>query len=160
MKDQFANYVVQKVLETCDDQQRELILSRIKVHLNALKKYTYGKHIVARVEKLVAAGGIYISYGVFNENVIISYPTIIYISYCVFNENFSHNTKQLFFVAFALLTNTSIWIICRKENCSSVFSTPFFGDLGKKICTANRSNRQNERASFFDSFHSLFRFMI
>ena len=57
MKDQFANYVVQKVLETCDDRQRELILSRIKVHLNALKKYTYGKHIVARVEKLVAAGG-------------------------------------------------------------------------------------------------------
>ena len=57
MKDQFANYVVQKVLETCDDQQLELILTRIKVHLNALKKYTYGKHIVARVEKLVAAGG-------------------------------------------------------------------------------------------------------
>ncbi|KAG8072932.1 hypothetical protein GUJ93_ZPchr0006g41577 [Zizania palustris] len=56
MKDQFANYVVQKVLETCDDQNRELILSRIKVHLNALKRYTYGKHIVARVEKLVAAG--------------------------------------------------------------------------------------------------------
>ncbi|KAF5727372.1 Pumilio 2 isoform 1 [Tripterygium wilfordii] len=56
MKDQFANYVVQNVLETCDDQQRELILGRIKVHLNALKKYTYGKHIVARVEKLVAAG--------------------------------------------------------------------------------------------------------
>lgn len=59
MKDQFANYVVQKVLETCDDQQLELILNRIKVHLNALKKYTYGKHIVARVEKLVAAGGIF-----------------------------------------------------------------------------------------------------
>ena len=59
MKDQFANYVVQKVLETCDDQQLELILNRIKVHLNALKKYTYGKHIVARVEKLVAAGGFY-----------------------------------------------------------------------------------------------------
>jgi hypothetical protein len=58
MKDQFANYVVQKVLETCDDQQREMILTRIKTHLNTLKKYTYGKHIVARVEKLVAAGGI------------------------------------------------------------------------------------------------------
>ncbi|XP_076937065.1 pumilio homolog 1-like isoform X1 [Bidens hawaiensis] len=56
MKDQFANYVVQKVLETCTDQEREHILGRIKVHLNALKKYTYGKHIVARVEKLVAAG--------------------------------------------------------------------------------------------------------
>ena len=60
MKDQFANYVVQKVLETCDDQQLEVILSRIKNHLNALKKYTYGKHIVARVEKLVAAGGMFI----------------------------------------------------------------------------------------------------
>ncbi|XP_076936568.1 pumilio homolog 2-like [Bidens hawaiensis] len=56
MKDQFANYVVQKVLETCDDKQLEMILNRIKVHLNTLKKYTYGKHIVVRVEKLVAAG--------------------------------------------------------------------------------------------------------
>ena len=60
MKDQFANYVVQKVLETCSDQEREHILGRIKVHLNALKKYTYGKHIVARVENLVAAGGTYL----------------------------------------------------------------------------------------------------
>ncbi|XP_008789554.1 pumilio homolog 4-like [Phoenix dactylifera] len=56
MKDQFGNYVVQKVLETCDNQNRELILSRIKAHLNALKRYTYGKHIVARVEKLIATG--------------------------------------------------------------------------------------------------------
>ncbi|XP_074563125.1 pumilio homolog 1-like [Curcuma longa] len=56
MKDQFGNYVVQKVLETCDDKNRELILQRIKVHQNGLKRYTYGKHIVARVEKLVATG--------------------------------------------------------------------------------------------------------
>ncbi|CAA3031637.1 pumilio homolog 4-like isoform X2 [Olea europaea var. sylvestris] len=56
MKDQFGNYVVQKVLETCDDRSREFILSRIKVHLNALKRYTYGKHVVSRVEKLVATG--------------------------------------------------------------------------------------------------------
>ncbi|KAG4150441.1 hypothetical protein ERO13_D04G004200v2 [Gossypium hirsutum] len=56
MKDQFGNYVVQKVLETCDDQNLELILSRIKVHLNGLKRYTYGKHIVSRVEKLIATG--------------------------------------------------------------------------------------------------------
>ena len=67
MKDQYANYVVQKVLETCDDDQREMLLSRIRVHLHALKKYTYGKHIVARVEKLIAAGGK--SFGFFiNEN--------------------------------------------------------------------------------------------
>uniref|UniRef100_A0A0C9RL39 TSA: Wollemia nobilis Ref_Wollemi_Transcript_12836_4336 transcribed RNA sequence n=1 Tax=Wollemia nobilis TaxID=56998 RepID=A0A0C9RL39_9CONI len=56
MKDQYANYVVQKVLETCGDQQREKLLSRIRVHLHALKKYTYGKHIVARVEKLLSVG--------------------------------------------------------------------------------------------------------
>jgi pumilio RNA-binding family len=59
MKDPFGNYVVQKVLETCDDQSRELIVSRIKVHLHALKKYTYGKHIVSRVEKLIETGGKY-----------------------------------------------------------------------------------------------------
>jgi hypothetical protein len=51
---QFANYVVQKVLEICDDQNCELILSRIKVYLNALKRYDYGKHIVARVDKVIA----------------------------------------------------------------------------------------------------------
>ncbi|MFS8025257.1 putative armadillo-like helical, pumilio domain-containing protein [Helianthus anomalus] len=57
MKDPFGNYVVQKVLETCDEQSREFILSRIKVHLAALKLYTYGKHIDTRVEKLITSGG-------------------------------------------------------------------------------------------------------
>lgn len=57
MKDPFGNYVVQRVLEICNDQSLEFILSRIKVHLNALKRYTYGKHIVSRIEKLIATGG-------------------------------------------------------------------------------------------------------
>ncbi|XP_022967018.1 pumilio homolog 4 isoform X1 [Cucurbita maxima] len=57
MKDPFGNYVVQKVLESCDDHSLELILSRIRVHLNSLKRYTYGKHIVSRVEKLITTGG-------------------------------------------------------------------------------------------------------
>lgn len=56
MKDPFGNYVVQKVLETCDDRSLELILSRIRIHLSALKRYTYGKHIVSRVEKLITTG--------------------------------------------------------------------------------------------------------
>lgn len=56
MKDQFANYVVQKILETSNDKQREILLNRIRVHLNALKKYTYGKHIVARFEQLCCEG--------------------------------------------------------------------------------------------------------
>ncbi|XVE91120.1 hypothetical protein DITRI_Ditri20bG0129300 [Diplodiscus trichospermus] len=53
MKDQFANYVVQKVLEVSNDRQRQLLLDRIRVHLDALKKYTYGKHIAARFELLL-----------------------------------------------------------------------------------------------------------
>ncbi|XP_022716414.1 pumilio homolog 5 isoform X2 [Durio zibethinus] len=53
MKDQFANYVVQKVLEISNERQRELLLDRVRVHLNALKKYTYGKHIAARFEQLL-----------------------------------------------------------------------------------------------------------
>lgn len=84
MKDQFANYVVQKMLETCDDQQLELILNRIKVHLNALKKYTYGKHIVARVEKLVAAGGtsLPLSFLLIWENLFFN-PWILEINFLV-----------------------------------------------------------------------------
>ncbi|KAL0045822.1 hypothetical protein WJX82_005732 [Trebouxia sp. C0006] len=55
-KDQYANYVVQKMLEVCDDSQRQLLMTRITIFLNQLKKLTYGKHIVARVEKLLVAG--------------------------------------------------------------------------------------------------------
>ena len=57
MKDQFANYVVQKALDVCSDQQMKCIVSRCVASLNVLKKYTYGKHIVSRVEKLIATGG-------------------------------------------------------------------------------------------------------
>ncbi|KAG8064056.1 hypothetical protein GUJ93_ZPchr0004g38725 [Zizania palustris] len=56
MKDQYGNYVVQRVLHTCDDEYLEVILSSIKMHLNELKNYTFGKHIVARVEKLITTG--------------------------------------------------------------------------------------------------------
>ncbi|XP_062192870.1 pumilio homolog 5-like isoform X2 [Phragmites australis] len=56
MKDQYANYVVQKILEICSESQRELLLSRVKGHLQALRKYTYGKHIASRVEQLCGDG--------------------------------------------------------------------------------------------------------
>lgn len=56
MKDQFANYVVQKILEICSDNQRAVLLARVRVHAHALKKYTYGKHIVARFELLFGEG--------------------------------------------------------------------------------------------------------
>ncbi|KAF7806671.1 pumilio-like protein 6, chloroplastic isoform X1 [Senna tora] len=52
MKDQYANYVIQKIIEICSENQRSVIVSCIRTHAHALKKYTYGKHIVARVEQL------------------------------------------------------------------------------------------------------------
>jgi len=45
MKDQYANCVVQKIIDVCDAQQREFLITRIRPH--SLKKYTYGKHIIA-----------------------------------------------------------------------------------------------------------------
>lgn len=44
------------MLEVCDDLQREQLLARVRAQLCTLKKYTYGKHIVARMEKLLSAG--------------------------------------------------------------------------------------------------------
>ncbi|XP_028772080.1 pumilio homolog 5 [Neltuma alba] len=57
MKDQFANYVIQKLLDISNDRHREMLLNHIGDHLDALKKYTYGKHIVARYEQLVGPAG-------------------------------------------------------------------------------------------------------
>eukprot|EP01120_Amphizonella_sp_Union-15-10_P015614 TRINITY_DN8071_c0_g1_i2.p1 TRINITY_DN8071_c0_g1~~TRINITY_DN8071_c0_g1_i2.p1 ORF type:complete len:802 (-),score=166.04 TRINITY_DN8071_c0_g1_i2:125-2530(-) len=53
MKDQYANYVVQKIIDVCDGNQRERIIQRIQPHVGSLKKYTYGKHIIARLEKII-----------------------------------------------------------------------------------------------------------
>ncbi len=57
MKDQFANYVVQKILDLVEGAQRDLLLALIRPHLVALRKFTYGKHILAKVEKLIALTG-------------------------------------------------------------------------------------------------------
>ncbi|GFP90867.1 pumilio homolog 5 [Phtheirospermum japonicum] len=56
MKDQYANYVIQRILEKCSSEHREVLLGQIKNHLTALKKYTYGKHIVTRFEQLYGDG--------------------------------------------------------------------------------------------------------
>ncbi|XP_052167867.1 pumilio homolog 5-like [Oryza glaberrima] len=58
MKDQYANYVVQKMLTTCNEQHKEILLSRVKIHLPLLKKYTYAKHIVSLVERLCGDGAV------------------------------------------------------------------------------------------------------
>lgn len=51
MKDQFANYVVQRMIDVADPPQRKQLIAKLKLHVSVLRKYTYGKHILAKLEK-------------------------------------------------------------------------------------------------------------
>ncbi|XP_019826212.2 pumilio homolog 2 isoform X5 [Bos indicus] len=51
MKDQYANYVVQKMIDMAEPAQRKIIMHKIRPHISTLRKYTYGKHILAKLEK-------------------------------------------------------------------------------------------------------------
>lgn len=51
MKDQYANYVVQKMIDVAEPTQRKHLMMLIRPQINSLKKYTYGKHIIAKIEK-------------------------------------------------------------------------------------------------------------
>lgn len=51
MKDQYANYVVQKMLDVAEQPVRRELMNQIRPHLNMLRKYTYGKHIINKMEK-------------------------------------------------------------------------------------------------------------
>ncbi|XP_039253877.2 pumilio homolog 1-like isoform X1 [Styela clava] len=53
MKDQFANYVVQKMLDVAEIPQRNLLINKIRPHMAQLRKFTYGKHIIAKLEKFL-----------------------------------------------------------------------------------------------------------
>ncbi|KAF4628065.1 hypothetical protein G7Y89_g10086 [Cudoniella acicularis] len=55
MKDQYGNYVIQKLLAQLKDSEREAFIEDMKPQLTQLKKYTYGKQIVA-IEKLIFTG--------------------------------------------------------------------------------------------------------
>jgi hypothetical protein len=52
MKDQFANYVVQKLLDVANEKQRILLITKIKPQLPSLKKFTYGKHLITSISLL------------------------------------------------------------------------------------------------------------
>ncbi|XP_072765349.1 pumilio homolog 1 isoform X2 [Anoplolepis gracilipes] len=51
MKDQYANYVVQKMIDVAEPAQRKILMHKIRPHLGSLRKYTYGKHIIVKLEK-------------------------------------------------------------------------------------------------------------
>lgn len=52
MKDQYGNYVLQKMLEVGDEGQRNELAQKIKPLLDTLKKFSYGKHL-ASIERLL-----------------------------------------------------------------------------------------------------------
>ena len=54
MKDQYANYVVQKMLDIADLPQKRKLIAQMKPHISNLKRYTYGKHIITKLEKIIA----------------------------------------------------------------------------------------------------------
>lgn len=58
MKDQYANYVVQKMIDVSEPTQRKTLLQKIRPHVNSLRKYTYGKHIIAKLEKFSIKSGV------------------------------------------------------------------------------------------------------
>ena len=52
MRDQYGNYVIQKILGQLKGDEKEALVDQIKPLLSQLKKYSYGKQIVA-IEKLI-----------------------------------------------------------------------------------------------------------
>ncbi|XP_051510653.1 pumilio homolog 2-like isoform X3 [Myxocyprinus asiaticus] len=57
MKDQYANYVVQRMIDMSEPAQRKIIMHKIRPHIATLRKYTYGKHILAKLEKYYMKSG-------------------------------------------------------------------------------------------------------
>jgi len=50
IKDQYANYVVQKMIDTAGDEDLSVLMSKIRSHISTLHKFAYGKHILAKLE--------------------------------------------------------------------------------------------------------------
>ncbi len=50
MKDQYANYVVQRAIEVAKPMQRKILMYKIAPLLSAARKYMHAKHIVAKAE--------------------------------------------------------------------------------------------------------------
>lgn len=52
MKDQFANYVIQKVVDHCSDAHKRLLMLSTQPYVATLRRFTFGKHMVARLERM------------------------------------------------------------------------------------------------------------
>eukprot|EP00494_Astrolonche_serrata_P022577 UN22834 len=52
VRDQYGNYVIQKMLETLNVTQRTKLIKKIQDLVPNIRKIAFGKHIVAKIEKL------------------------------------------------------------------------------------------------------------
>jgi len=52
VRDQYGNYVIQKMLETLNVPQRNKLIRKISEYVPNIRKIAFGKHIVAKIEKL------------------------------------------------------------------------------------------------------------
>lgn len=52
VRDQYGNYVIQKMLETLAPQQRNRLIRKIGEYVPNIRKIAFGKHIVLKIEKL------------------------------------------------------------------------------------------------------------
>eukprot|EP01120_Amphizonella_sp_Union-15-10_P015602 TRINITY_DN8064_c0_g1_i1.p1 TRINITY_DN8064_c0_g1~~TRINITY_DN8064_c0_g1_i1.p1 ORF type:complete len:451 (-),score=72.50 TRINITY_DN8064_c0_g1_i1:102-1418(-) len=53
MQDQYANFIIQRMIKVCSGSQRKRIVHLIKSQTALLKKSIYGRHVIAQLEKVV-----------------------------------------------------------------------------------------------------------
>lgn len=53
MKDQFANYVLQKMLDVVEGEQRDRLLKEVRYNLGVLRKLAFGKHCLVKLERML-----------------------------------------------------------------------------------------------------------
>ncbi|CAL2032632.1 CBN-PUF-8 protein [Caenorhabditis brenneri] len=51
MKDQYANYVVQKMFDQVTTDQRRELIQTVRPHIPVLRQFPHGKHILAKLDK-------------------------------------------------------------------------------------------------------------
>lgn len=113
MKDQYANYVVQKMIEVADSQQRKNLLMRIRPHMSALRRFTYGKHILAKLEKYVTSNGKSSNGSLANASNSLSPTSPVSANSASINNQHSPNTSE---------ANTSINSNSSIDNNASILS--------------------------------------
>ncbi|KAI9914346.1 hypothetical protein PsorP6_008156 [Peronosclerospora sorghi] len=59
MKHMYGNYVVQKLLERADEHDRQRIVCIIRHNEGYLKRFTFGKHVLSRLEPVEQANNFY-----------------------------------------------------------------------------------------------------